>query len=228
MKLAVAQLRECSAADRQRLSATTGGLRDILVDSIRATADQLDLLSHRAPSSTVAVVRQLGSTIDTLLPGDSTIVVGGPDGSYTVSTDNRLDGLDLDETRRYRKRLSEGSGYDETHRHVLRSLQHEQLRYRNRPNGYWTAEADPIAAEYAITSIPSAADVPWMALATDGAAERIPAVGASWDQVAACDSDMLNRLLERCHHWEADTDPSGRIAPRAKRHDDKSLVVAIL
>lgn len=103
----------------------------------------------------------------------------------------------------------------------------KQLRYRNRPNGYWIAEADPIAAEYAVTSTHHTADIPWMVLATDGAAERISAVGFSWDQVAACNSDSLNRLLERCHRWEAETDPNGRLAPRAKRHDDKTLVVAI-
>lgn len=42
---------------------------------------------------------------------------------------------------------------------------------------------------------------------------------------ARCDVDGLNRLLSECHRWEAEDDPDGRLLPRAKRHDDKALVV---
>lgn len=210
---------------RERLCDTTGELRRILADSIWATADQLDLLPGHSPSSTVAILRHRGTVLETLLLGDSTIVVGDVRGSYMVATDNRLAELDLPETHRYRRRLIGGSGYDDTHRDILRSLQDNQQRYRNRANGYWIAEADPVAAEHAITSIHSAADVSWSVLATDGASERIGAVGFSWDRIARSDIDDLNGLLTECHRWEAEADPDGRVAPRAKRHDDKTLVV---
>jgi len=36
----------------------------------------------------------------------------------------------------------------------------------------------------------------------------------------------LRRVLEDCERWEAEEDPAGRLLPRSKRHDDKTLVVA--
>jgi hypothetical protein len=38
------------------------------------------------------------------------------------------------------------------------------------------------------------------------------------------DADHLHRCLEQLHEWEADRDPDGRLLPRSKRHDDKTLV----
>ena len=45
-----------------------------------------------------------------------------------------------------------------------------------------------------------------------------------WGQIARFDSAQLEELLERCHSWEAEDDPGGVSLPRAKRHDDKTIV----
>ncbi len=208
----------------ERLCASSENLRDILAESILATADKLGLVPGRAPSSTVAIARQRHGTIQTLLLGDSHIVVGGRSDSHTV-TDDRLARLDLDEVREYRRRLSAGNGYDDTHRRILQSLQRKQCQHRNRLGGYWIAEADPNAAEHAIGTDLRADTIPWLALATDGAVDCIAALRIPWAEVARCDADGLNRLLSECHRWEAEDDPGGLLLPRAKRHDDKALVV---
>ncbi|WP_036497065.1 protein phosphatase 2C domain-containing protein [Nocardia aobensis] len=210
---------------RDRLTAQVE-LRTVLADAIRTVAEDLALVPGHAPSSTVAIVRHRGNTIETLLLGDSLIVVGGPNDSYTVITDDRLSRLDLDESRTYRQRLRAGSGYDDDHREILRALQRRQREHRNRPDGYWIAEADPTAADHAISGSYQADDVPWIALATDGAANCLAALHLPWSHLAGYDADSLQRLLTECHRWEAEDDPNGRIEPRAKRHDDKTLVIA--
>ncbi len=211
---------------RERLCASVEDLRAALADSIRATADELELIPGRAPSSTVAIARLHRGSIETLLLGDSQIVVGGSSGSLTVVTDGRLSALDLDESREYRRRLGAGSGYDDTHGRLLELLQRKQRQFRNRLGGYWIAEADTNAADYAISSFHPVEDVAWLALATDGAADRFATLDISWTHVAGSDSDGLARLLAECHRWEAENDPGGKLVPRAKPHDDKTVVVA--
>ncbi|MEU6561810.1 hypothetical protein [Nocardia nova] len=209
----------------ERLSSSAGNLRAILAEAIRGTAGKLSLVPGYAPSSTVAIARHHRGVIDTLLLGDSYIVVGSSSDSYTVVTDSRLAQLNLDESREYRLRLSAGSGYDNRHRRILRSLQRKQCSHRNRSGGYWIAEADPNAAEYAISSEYRVEDVPWIVLATDGATDCLAALDISWLQVAQSDADGISDLLGECHRWEEEDDPTGCLAPRAKQHDDKTLVV---
>lgn len=63
-------------------------------------------------------------------------------------------------------------------------------------------------------------------MATDGAAKPLMHLGwDDWGQIAQLDDAQLKVLLERCHRWEAEDDSDGVSLPRAKRHDDKILVV---
>ncbi|MGW4330277.1 hypothetical protein ACWEKR_30860 [Nocardia sp. NPDC004573] len=156
------------------------------------------------------------------------MVIGSLDDSYKVLVDERLTELNLPESERYRSRLKAGTGYDDEHRAILSQLQHAERIHRNQPGGYWIAEADPAAANHAMIAQFPRQSVSWAALATDGAAESLVPLGISWPQIAHMSENELSNALARCHQWETVSDPDGQHHPRAKRHDDKTLVVVRL
>ncbi|NEW36863.1 hypothetical protein GV791_30550, partial [Nocardia cyriacigeorgica] len=127
-------------------------LRTALADAIRATAELLELAPGKSPSSTVAVVHIQPDTVDLLVLGDSAIIVGTIDGAQHIHTDDRLERLGLPQADNYRHRLATGTGYDDQHRELLRELQRAERQWRNRPRGFWIAEADPAAADHALTA----------------------------------------------------------------------------
>ncbi|MFQ6230536.1 hypothetical protein [Nocardia sp. NPDC002869] len=209
----------------ERLTSSSG-LSDILATAIESTAARLRLPSGgQAPSSTVAIVRTDADAIETLVLGDSSVVVGCTDGTQDLISDERLDALDFQESRIYREHLQAGRGYNSDHFGVLRALQRKQRQHRNKHHGYWIAEADPEAAHRSIVRRYPADRVDWAILATDGAVDPLTPLGVSWDEVAGLDDHGLAQLLWRAHQWEADTDPDGMQQPRAKRHDDKTIAV---
>lgn len=196
-------------------------LTALLANAIEATAADLDLTpGGRAPSSTVAMVRRReDASLDVLVLGDSQVAIPGE-----ILRDDRLAPLASTERTAYRTRLGSGHGYDAEHRQLLASLQAEQLHHRNKPGGYWIAEADSAAAKHALTRHLAPDEAPWCVLATDGAFKPMEHLGLDdWPSVAAATSDGLAALLQRCQEWEAG-DPRGQLLPRAKCHDDKTLV----
>lgn len=190
-----------------------------LAGAIERTAQDFGLQPGRSPSSTVAIVRQCGLRAEYLVLGDTQIVTPA-----AIFLDDRIAEVATNERARYRERLANGGGYDQTHRDHLRSLQARQAEYRNRDAGYWIAEADPSAAAEAVTGAFSIDSSPWAVLATDGAYRPIVHLGLDdWEDVAAHDSQQLSQLLTDLARWEADADPDGFELPRAKRHDDKAI-----
>jgi hypothetical protein len=66
-------------------------------------------------------------------------------------------------------------------------------------------------------------------LATDGAIDTARHLGLDdWEAITRSDQVGLSTLLQCCHEWEANTDPSGHQLPRAKRHDDKAIATVRL
>jgi len=205
-------------------------LTSVLAGAIEAAAGTLGLSGDACPSSTVAMARMTGSQVDLLALGDSFIFYpAGAGNGAGVLTDDRLAALCLPERRRYRERLAAGNGYDDTHHDLMRALQREQRKHRNRPGGYWIAEADPAAAWQAFTlSVPVAA-MSWAVLATDGAVNTARHLGLDdWPAFARTGPAALDRFLARCHDWEEHGDPGGQDFPRAKRHDDKTIVSVLM
>lgn len=196
-------------------------LRTTLADGITATAAELGLTPGESPSSTVTVLRELDDRVDVLMLGDNLVVWPGE-----TLTDDRMDRLRVEPWLRYRARLATGTGYDTEHRRLLRELQRELMRLRNRDGGYWIAEANPAAADHALGWSRDAGAVPWAVLATDGAYRTLRHLGLDdWPTLVGADGATLAGLLDVCRRWEADTDPDGAALPRAKRHDDKTLAV---
>jgi hypothetical protein len=200
-------------------AAPDGELRAILADGIGRTARNLGVAPGNSPSSTVTIARQDGDHVDILMLGDNVVVL--PD---QVLTDDRLDRLDLAPRRRYRERLAAGEGYDDAHRALVVELQTRQAELRNRPHGYWIAEAEPEAAEHALLTRRPLTETPWAVLATDGAYNTMDYLGLDdWAELAAGEADRLADVLRQCDAWEAQADPDGHALPRSKRHDDKTL-----
>ncbi|MBF6195660.1 protein phosphatase 2C domain-containing protein [Nocardia sp. CDC186] len=204
---------------------STAPLPQVLRVSIAATAADLHLIRGKAPSSTVVLVRVGKASVEVLVLGDSCAVVGFRDGTHRTITDTRLSQLDLAEAQTYRARLAAGADFDQHHRELLGQLQQRERQHRNRSGGYWIAEADPNAADHALCKIFPRDRVSWVIAATDGASDTLAALEVSWPQIANHTSAQLHDELDRCEAWEAETDPRGRILPRSKRHDDKTLAV---
>jgi hypothetical protein len=203
-------------------------LTGVLAEAITATATELGLAGDHCPSSTVAIARTDSGRVDLLALGDSFIFYDTGPGTG-VLTDDRLAGLGLPQRQPYRQRLAAGNGYDDTHRQLLHALQREQRKHRNRPGGYWIAEADPAAAWQASTLSIPATTTSWAVLATDGAVNTARHLGLDdWPALARSSPAALTQFLARLHDWEGHTDPGGQRFPRAKRHDDKTIVSVLM
>ncbi|MEJ3652530.1 PP2C family serine/threonine-protein phosphatase [Actinomycetes bacterium KLBMP 9759] len=200
-------------------------LRAVLRDAIATASEHLGLTPGGGPSSTVLLLRNTRDWIEVAALGDSTAVIGLYDGTTERLTDDRLAGIATDLRVGYRERLRAGGGFDTGHRDKLGELQRAERAYRNATGGYWIAEADTAAADHAIVRRYRASDVIWWALATDGAQRGIDHHGIAWSDLSRASTEELAEQLEVLHQWEAQDDPNGEALPRAKRHDDKTLVV---
>lgn len=200
-------------------------LTAILADAIACVVARMSLAPGRSPSSTAALLRERDGVIETLVLADSTILIHTTDDVLHRISDTRLDSVDHQTRQRFRARLAGGSGFDDEHRELLRGLQVRELAVRNRPGGYWIAEADPAAAHSALTAVFPADTVDWCVLATDGAQQPIDHLGIAWAEVAAMDQAQLADQLIQLRRWEQTQDPNAVLLPRAKPHDDKTIVV---
>lgn len=199
-------------------------IADVVAEAISRTTTKLDLTAGASPSSTVAILRARDDVVDLYVLGDSPIHYGAGDRSHQL-VDERLARVARPEHDQYVARLRAGHGYNDEHRRALVHLQQAQKRARNAPGGYWIAEATPEAAYHGLTATIDRSALAWAVLATDGASDFLNHAGKSWSDIAHYDRPQLNELLLHIHKWEHDVDANGRQLPRAKRHDDKTIVV---
>jgi len=211
------------AALSSRLDTPTD-LTTVLRDAISTTSRQLGLTPGDGPSSTVVLLRESGQWLELAVLGDSTALIGLRDGRTERLTDDRMSAVAARLRTGYRDRLRNGSGYDATHKEQLRQIQRAERAARNTDDGYWIAEADAGAADHAIIRRYPRHQVAWCVLATDGAQRGFDHHGLDWASLADATEDELRRRLADLHQWEAEADPDGVHLPRAKRHDDKTVV----
>ncbi|MBN9109618.1 MAG: hypothetical protein J0I34_12620 [Pseudonocardia sp.] len=198
-------------------------IADAVAEAIRRTTASLNLRAGASPSSTVAILRTNDDVVDFYVLGDSTIHYGVGEQTHQL-VDDRIEQVAQQERDNYIRRLRAGYGYDDAHRSALADLQGAQRSDRNVEGGYWIAETEPAAAYRGLTRSFKSCRVGWAVLATDGAADVIDHLGLGWAAVAGYKRAELNRLLGQLHAWEAGSDPYGCALPRAKRHDDKTIV----
>jgi hypothetical protein len=177
-------------------------LRDALADAITSVSaaheGTCDLGNQQSPSATVVAVRIGADHLEYLVLSDS-VLLTEEDGTVRLLADTRLDDL--------RPRLAPGT--------PARS-------WRNVPSGFWTAGANPRAAEEALVgTVPRGA---FLAM-TDGASRAVEVFGdLSWEG----SFDLARRrgpgaLVERVRTLEA-ADPSCQRYPRGKVRDDSTAL----
>jgi hypothetical protein len=203
-------------------------IRVVVARAIERSADALDLRRGSAPSSTVAALRvQPDGRSEFYVLGDSPVYYS-IQGTQHRLVDERLDDVAAAERASYVEHLRAGDGYGPQHWQRLAVLQQAQRALRNCHGGYWIAEADPQAAAHAVTRSYPPGALQWAVLASDGAADGIEAAGIDWSAIVHYSRDQLDQTLANLHRWESDVDPDGRLRPRAKRHDDKTLAIVRL
>jgi hypothetical protein len=199
-------------------------LATVLADAIAAVTSEYRLVPGRSPSSTVTLLRWDEDRIDGLVLGDSPLVIFGGD-TVEVVVDERLNAVAPRQRVAYHDRLARGGGYDDGHRALLRALVDEQQRHRNRPDGYWIAEASPTAARQAIIRSWPTGAVSTAFLASDGVSRGIGRSVPDWTAaLALVDRHGPDALLDAVRAPEQ-ADPDGRQWPRSKPYDDQALVV---
>jgi hypothetical protein len=196
-------VRQLAAAISARLIRPDApALCDLLAAAIRQTCDAhsrtCDLSNPDSPSSTVAIVRVLGSEIDYLTLADSPVVLGHSGRAFTAIADDRL------------AHLPGGPPYTAE---LARA-------HRNKADGFWVASTSPDAAYHALTGKAPLAAVTEAGLFTDGVTRLIDWYGYSWPALFSClRGEGPARLIAELRDAEHQ-DPH----PRAKKHDDATAV----
>ncbi len=177
-------------------------LREALAEAITAVsathAQTCDLANQQTPSATVVAVRVAEEHLEYLVLSDS-VLLTEEGGQVRLTADTSLDDL--------RPRVPAGT--------PIRSR-------RNVPGGFWTAGADPRAAEEALAgTVPQGA---FLAM-TDGASRAVEVFGdLSWEGAF----DFVRQrgpgaLVQRVRDLEA-ADDSCRLYPRGKVRDDATAL----
>ena len=157
-----------------------------------------DLGVQQTPSATVVAVRIRADHLEYLVLSDSVLLAEG-DGGVRLVADTTLDDL--------RPRVAPGTRVRD---------------WRNVPGGFWTAGADPRAAEEAVVG--TAPLGPFVAM-TDGASRAVEVFGdLSWEGAFALVRHRgPEALVRRVRELEA-ADPSRRRFPRGKVRDDATAL----
>ena len=199
-------------------------LRTALAEAIGAAsslhAGTCDLTLQETPSATVVVARMTGAHLEYLVLSDSVLVVLGPSGTRLFA-ETRLEELRAQLARApYETAAGTPERDEEVHRR-----RNAVRTWRNVDGGFWTAGADPRAADAALVgSIPLHGVRGWVAM-TDGASRAVDVFGAhDWSSVAEL---ALNRgplaPIEQVRELEA-ADPDGHASPRGKSSDDATVL----
>lgn len=205
----------------ERLSTHGGDLATVLGAAIASVADRYGLTPGTAPSTTVSIVRWTASAVEALVLGDSPVIVLARNGEIDQLRDDRLRRV-AGQQRASHHHADTGQDRSERWRHLVDA---ERAR-RNRPGGYWIAEATPEAAAHAYRRSWHRADLAAVLVMSDGVSAGVdrysrPSTWATAVDVARGNPEELIRLV---HETEAD-DPDCTRWPRGKRHDDKALAV---
>jgi hypothetical protein len=182
--------------------------------------DTCDLTVPGTPSSMVVMARANADVVDYLVLGDSAIIIMTGSGVAEVVQDRRMEEVAPPE---YAAMLALPTGSPE-HQAARIAFVSRQQRLRNHPDGYPVASTDPGAALKAITGSVPAEDVRCAALASDGVTRFAEFGLGSWDDMLRTLAiDGPAGLFGQIREAE-NRNPRGSKWPRAKRHDDVSVV----
>jgi hypothetical protein len=211
------------------LAAMATGRAGEPLDGILATAisdvaelhrDTCDLDVPGTPSSVVVMARTDEQALDYLVLGDCALIIETESGGIEVVTDRRMDEVAPPE---FQAVLKLPIGTPE-HQAARIAFVRRQQPMRNKPGGYPVASTDPGAAAKAITGSVPAGDVRRAAMASDGVTRFAEFGLGTWaDLLSTLSASGPGALFGRIREAE-NTDPVGRMWPRAKKHDDVGVV----
>ncbi|WP_432901282.1 hypothetical protein ACQP1S_30115 [Micromonospora matsumotoense] len=183
--------------------------------------DSCDLAHPGSPCSTVAVVRQIGESLEYLILSDSILALDIIGNEPLVVQDKAVESFASSSA----KAASAAGNKRDTD--ALFTLIQEQQKVRNQPGGYWVAQVNPAAAEHAKSGI--ASDVRGAALLSDGAALLVTDFNAmDWPSLLEISYDLgPAKLIAMTREFE-DRDPYGMVWPRYKHRDDATAVICRL
>lgn len=198
-------------------------LPDILADGIIQVSElhrrTCDLTAPGTPATVVLMARAAAGALDSLVLGDSTLVLDQA-GEITTVTDRRIDDVARAE-RLAMEALPTGTPEHQAARVKFVGL---QRLGRNQPGGYWTASTDPQAAYEAFTGSVPLAGLRHVTLLSDGAARFVEFSLGTWkDLIGLLNTFGPSTVFARIREAE-DGDPTGLRWPRAKRRDDAAIV----
>lgn len=218
--------RSLGAALTTRLDDSGHSLTEIVADAIAELRDRFGLGPGDCPTSTVTIARWGAETIEIYTLGDSPAVVYPLGGDPIPVYDSRLEAVGATARAAYRDHLRAGHGYDDYHFRLVADVQVAERDERNRRGGYWIAESDPTAAAHAVTATFFRGQVAAVFLVSDGASADVADYGRNtwadvYELVTTSDPAAYLRDIDAAERDDYD----GRRWPRAKRHDDKTLVM---
>lgn len=173
------------------------------------------------PTSTIVLTRWDKEEIELYALGDSYAATLSPTGKVmNLIQDSRIDEFGREIRKAYKRRLLQGSGFDEIHRGLLEELQSAQGKARNTPGGYWIAGAVPQASQQGFSIKTKLVSGGCVLLFTDGlTCSQTPEMVIQ----AASEAAQLEGYIQRLQLIE-EQDWNGMQIPRSKRHDDKTIV----
>ncbi|SEP81306.1 Protein phosphatase 2C [Lentzea xinjiangensis] len=169
----------------------TDPLTDVLAQAIANLVEAHGLVPGDSPSSTASIVRWTDETIDALVLCDTPVVAFGQ--STHVLEDTRLADL---------------------------RSEPDILAWKNEPDGWWVAEAEPEAGLRARTASWSRSEITTVIALTDGVSCGVTEYGLfEWEDLARM---PLGEVLDRIREAERG-DSERRRWPRFKIHDDQAI-----
>jgi hypothetical protein len=217
--------RTLGAALAVRLPSHQRPLTDLLADAIADVRDVHGLRPGQSPHSTVSILRWDTETLEALALADSPIAVYRSDGTHDLVQDMRLAAVGAEHHSAYRQHLRHGHGYDAAFSTLLVALQRAEKTERNRPGGFWVAEAEPAAAGHGLVRTWVLSDVSHALVLSDGAAAGALDYGVhDWTKIGRQVLDYGPASVIKDVHTAESSDPHGRRWPRPKCHDDKTIV----
>lgn len=200
-------------------------LRSALAVAIEEVADlhreSCDLQNVGTPSTTVAMARHntASDMMEALVLADSPVVLETGDDRVEILSDTRVEEV---VPKEHKAALASPVGPERDRR--IAELVRAQREVRNVPNGYWVAQADAAAAEYALTKTWPQTDIRRLAVLTDGASRMVDVFKKfTWSRVLDLLDDLgPSGLIAETRRFEAQ-DPQGETWPRYKECDDATV-----